>query len=215
MWQKLQRLLDRLESRISLWQLLRGSGVLTAGVLSGIFSAGVQLLDRFGPFGWWVAFLIGCVLAAFAMWLVGSFRLKFATAAAMNKWQARVDAINPVAPEFHKQRVRLSDLTHPVTNSIEDKKLTDCDILGPANVALVSHVELNGVNFLACDFVVLRLKRRVYNVIKLNNVKIRGGTMSMVTLFIPPDMVDDLAKAPGFKFATLTGNAIIDADDDE
>jgi len=80
MWEKIQKFVDRVESRIALWQIIQGGGVLGSGLISGWLSSGIAEIDQFGAFGWWTAFLVGSVLASLVLVLYGSFKVKYAEA---------------------------------------------------------------------------------------------------------------------------------------
>jgi hypothetical protein len=63
MWGKIQKLFDRVERRITLVVTLGGSGVM--GVITGWLSTGVDWINQFGWFGWWLAFMVGALLTAY------------------------------------------------------------------------------------------------------------------------------------------------------
>ena len=121
--------------------------------------------------------------------------------------------MNPLAPEFTRQRIRLADIAHPVTNRIRNKRFVDCDLLGPATIVLSSTrpsgFQMNGTGLGNCDIVVTTQRPFINNVIVLEDVHIIGGDILKCTVYIHPSMVD-LFDLPGANFVTLTGRPDID-----
>lgn len=60
MWERIQKLIDRIESRLALYLAIGGSSVM--GVITGWLSSGVEWINQFGAFGWWVSGLVGFIL---------------------------------------------------------------------------------------------------------------------------------------------------------
>ena len=135
MLEKIQKFLDRFESRASLiFMLSQGGGVLVIGGLSAYFASISNWLDVYGPIGWWFAALTAILLSVFIVYIISVIRLKFTLASANSKWKKDVDYINPLDNEFTKRRINFIDLVHPVHRSISGKKFTDCELIGPARV---------------------------------------------------------------------------------
>jgi hypothetical protein len=213
MWEKLQKFLDRAESRYSLWQAFKAASILgSGGALSGILSSTVAQISRYGWFGWWSAFLVGCVLTASAMALFATFKLRLAQAGIVNKWKDQVDSVNPLDSEFFKKRIKLLDLTHPLTRKITHKRFTDCQLVGPANLLIMSNNTLSHISFQNCDYIVTKRELFLYNAIGLDHVTVIGGEIIDATIFLHPDALG-LMEQSGQKiyYPTLTGNAEIDS----
>lgn len=213
MWEKLQKLFDRVESRIALWQLARGTGIVSVGAMSGWFSSSVEWINAFGPFGWLMASLMGALLASIVIAVFAFSRQKFAEARLLNRdeKQRPPDAINPLNYEFHRQRISLQDLKHPVTGQISGKSFTDCELLGPANILIWQNCNLTGVGFGNCDFVLTKQKSFLRNVIPLRDVSVRGGDIINATIFVHPDTFAEVRKMPGITFVNQTGDEEIDS----
>lgn len=208
MWEKIQKLVDRIESRVALWQLVRGTGVVTVGVFSGWFAAGVDWIASFGVYGWFTAALLGALLAAAIVALIGYARNKFAEARLLNKRSddKALDAVNPLDGEFHRKRISLQSLVHPVSGKIANKQFTDCELIGPANIVMWSHCNFSGTGFINCDFILTKDDAEVRNVIPLENVTIRGGEIMKATIFVHPSTYPLLQNVSGITFVNHTPN---------
>lgn len=186
------------------WLLAIGSGIMTgwAASVSNIF-------PQHAPFSWMMAGLLGAFIAAAIAFLIGLFRVQLVKAAAVAKWSEQVDTLNPLDAEFHKKRIKISDLVHPDGNYIEEKKFTDCELLGPCNIIFYQNATIMHCGFIGCDIVVARDDAQMATAIALRNVQIIGGTLWKCTIIVPRK---DLAlfKALGARFVTLTGDPSID-----
>ncbi len=169
-------------------------------------------MAAWGPLGVGAAGLFAAavvwVCLAWAASLRASAQRHRAEASAIEKWKERVDAINPLLPEFNRQRIRVADLAHPIAQSIADKRLIDCELIGPANLALLGG-HFQGVVFMNCDIVVARLGIPVRNAVAVRNVTMIGGAIWNCTLLLRP------AEIPAFVamnavFLSLTGRPEID-----
>lgn len=214
-WQ--QRIL-RIEPGVSLGQWVydritnNWASLLTLIGASGMsFLAAITEWTRaYGPFG--IA-AIG-VFFALLIWFVAVWARKALAAAAVYRaeraaidgWKTNIDSINPLATDFHTQRIRIIDLVHPITKRVANKRFVECELVGPANILFEANMELSGVAFANCDTVVVRNAEAVhlYNVYAFNNVKIFGGMIGNCTLYIPQMLVPQF-DSMGAEFLTFTG----------
>lgn len=159
-----------------------------------------------GPFGIGAAGLVSAMLTWVCLAIIASFRAKArlseAHRAAIEKWKDRVDDVNPLLPEFHTKRLRLSDLASPINRAIESKRFIDCELLGPANLIL-SDVEFDGVLFEGCDAVAVKHMTPIHNAIHLQSIKMIGGKIWNCTLLIPLKEVSKFTAMP-VTFVSLT-----------
>jgi hypothetical protein len=189
MFANLNRILDRLESRIALWEIARGSLVVGAGGMTGWLSTGVDWINQFGWFGWWAAFLVGCFLSAAALALLSVFRYYWVRGRAMDRWSITTSDINPLDDTFHKRRIKIVDLIDPADNAISGKTFTDCDLVGPANIVLLGGSSYSHVGFVSCDVVPTRRKTSILNAVKIQNISVVRGRFVGVTIFVPPPTI--------------------------
>lgn len=138
-------------------------------------------------------------------------RVRREEAFALQKWKDQVDTINPLAATFNNQRIKISDLAHPVSNSISGKRFTDCELIGPSNLVFLGSGEVIGVTFSNCDIVVLKSgKINLHNAIRFDNNRLYGGHIWNCTLIIPPSMMQ-IIKDMGASAITLTGDQELDS----
>jgi hypothetical protein len=186
--------------------------VFIAGGGMTYLAAITDWMKAWGPFGIGAsalgAMIVVWVGLAWASSLRATAQLRRAGTSALEKWKERVDTVNPLAPEFHTKRLRVEDIAHPIDRSISDKRLIDCELIGPANLLFLG-VDLKGVAFHQCDTVVVKIKTPLNNGIALRNITMIGGSFWNCTLLIPPQMVDTFAKM-GAVFVSPTGVPEID-----
>lgn len=210
MWGKIQKLLDRVEARIALWQIIQGSGILGAATLTAVLSGTVSWIAQYGAFGWWVSFLCGCVLAAAACSLFALFRLRLVQARATAEWKDAVTSVNPLDKEFHKIRVDLNDLKPPYEPFIRGKRFIDCEIIFRSNLMIRDHVHFTNMAFIGCDVIVYHPPQRINNITYVGSCEFVGGKLIGATIYIDPTLVSEFKKM-GANFVALTGDEEIDS----
>jgi hypothetical protein len=212
MRKKLGDILDIIESRWSLAVLVSGTGVLT--FITAWFARQAEWLNRYGNLGWWGATLIGFFVAAWAFVGIGWVRYIWAKASATLKWRDAVASLNPLDPEFTRQRIRISDLANPFTSRVSNKRFVDCELLGPANV-VVHNADpvrgIRGVTFVSCDIVAVRQNISIQNVVVFENIDMIGGAFYRCTIFVSPPMLPQILIMEKSFSISLTGNAEWDA----
>lgn len=210
MWPYLQKILDRLESRLSLILIIAGTGIFS-GITTYLASGVAALSEKLGYFGLWLFFSV-CILlcfSAFALFAWAQSRLAMANAT--RKWTTEVDFINPLNSEFSRKRINITKMPHPSINTLMKKKFIECEIIGPAAVFLGNNTTLLSTTFIDCDFAVTKLRPHLSNAIILQDVTILGGSISGVIFFIHPAGLHVLDKDIRPRYATLTGDPEIDA----
>ncbi|WP_072372688.1 hypothetical protein [Hyphomicrobium sp. NDB2Meth4] len=192
------------------WDRL-GAAFLAGGGMSYLASI-TDWMVAWGPLGVGAAGLSAALTVWVGLALASSLRAKAkirqAEAAAIDKWKQEVDSINPLAAEFHTKRIRVEDLAHPIDRSISDKRLIDCELIGPANLVLLDN-DFKDMRFYQCDTVVVRANMPINNAIALRRVKMIGGSLWNCTLLIPPQAVKTFADM-GAVFTSPTGVPEID-----
>lgn len=182
------------------------------GGMSYLASA-TEWLQPWGPVGYGA---IG-IMTALVLWIGISFaqnlranaNLRRVEASAIEKWKDIVDVINPMHSEFNKKRIKISDLVHPVTGTISQKRFIDCELIGPAVIAF-RNIEASRGSFLGCDLVMLKpVGAHLNNIVILDDIVLVGGAVYNCTIYITPDMVDVFVRMGG-SFVSLTGNIELD-----
>lgn len=204
MWARIQRLLDRIESRVALWTALaQGLPVMSVGFISGWLSTGVEWINQFGWFGWWAAALTGALVAALILLFMALLRQSWIKASAIRSWsQNKGDAINPLDREFIRRRINLLDLVSPINNAIIGKRFIDCELLGPANL-LMSRSTITDNSFARHDIVLMDTNSRVSNAILLEDCVITGCMLNQLTLLIWDSAVPHSLLDPSANWITV------------
>ncbi len=129
-------------------------------------------------------------MAVAVLFVMAAAKYMWVLAGATIKWQEQVSSINPLDTEFTKQRIKIQDLAHPINKEIRNKKFTDCELIGPANV-LFQDAVVHDPAFRDCEVVVFRegIQMHSNNLIVFIQPNITRGTISNCTIYISPNLV--------------------------
>jgi hypothetical protein len=166
--------------------------------------AGIGLLVIF-------TILLVNLLLSQAQALRAKAREKNALATASAAWVESTDGINPLDAHFQKKRIRIEDIAHPLGRHVTGKKFSECQLVGPANVAFIRNCTLIGMSFGNCDMILTKKAMQIYNVIPFFDCSLLGGELINATIYVHPDMLDQLKTTPGLKFVNLTGDPDLDS----
>ena len=210
MWERLQKLLDRIESRYALgFALYQGVPVLGAGAVSGWLSNGVDWINQFGWFGWWSAFLVGSLVAALIFAALALAKAKLATAKAIAKWRSDVADVNPLDEQFSRVRIDIAKIANPVTRRITGKSFSGCEVIGPANIAVRAQNVIHNPQFIDCDIVVCRPDRPLHSVTWVDECSFIQTKFFNCTIFVLQPLAMQLYQH-GAPIASFSGVPEID-----
>lgn len=110
----------------------------TAGAaLIGSLAKATGWISAYGPIAWGALGLLA-FLIIYSVLIWGRSRLassrKDRAAAMIAERAAEHSTVNPLAPDFRHQRIRLTDLYTPYGHPVEDRTFRGCDLVGPAVV---------------------------------------------------------------------------------
>ena len=173
----------------NIWSLISGLGVISMAGLTAWAAWAGDLFAQYAPFSWVAAGILGGLAVALTMLAAAFARLQWAQARATNKWQEAVSGVNPLKETFQGERIRIADLVSPIDSSIEGKTFIDCELIGPANMIVIStgkgKASISGSSFAATDWVLVDEGTNVHNAIALIDCTILRGTLYRVTLLVP------------------------------
>lgn len=155
--------------------------------------------------------LLANLLLSQAQAMRAKARERNALATASTSWIANSDAVNPLDAHFQKKRISVQDLAHPLGKHVADKKFSECQLVGPANIAFVENCNLIGIRFGNCDMILTKDVTNIFNVIPFHNCSILGGEILNATIFVHPNMLSEIKKTPGLYFVNLTGDPELDS----
>jgi len=95
-----------------------------------------ELFADYAPFSWVGMGLLGFLMMAASLALIGVMRSRFQLVALRNK-VAVADFVDPMAKTFERKRIHIRDLQPPLQGHITNKVFIDCDLIGPANIVFV------------------------------------------------------------------------------
>jgi hypothetical protein len=143
-------------------------GVHTAVWLYGVtgFAAVMAYLayitdwvSSYGPVGWGAIGVVTFLVLAFALYLYGRYQVE-AAAAEFTRRKGEAAGANVLSPVHENERINLVDFYHPFYRATENARFENCDLMGPAWVAI------DGCNFLhdlfsECELVIVRSDRPI------------------------------------------------------
>jgi hypothetical protein len=136
-----------------------------------------------GPLGWVLIAIIAMLIfnIALLLWGVAADKrlLRHFTRA---KIEAK--ALNIMAPSHDFQRLNVSDFYHPQFLPTQNVRFTDCELLGPANLALQGNSHVDGVIFVDCDVIIVRPDRPIRGAVVFSNPTILRGRLVRITFLM-------------------------------
>lgn len=124
--------------------------------------------------------------------LISFFRYKLTEAKAIKNCNEKTNDINPIDKEFRKVRRKLLDLVFPIDGYIENKKLLDCKIIGPANFYFFNGSNIFGSAFNKLDLVLCKDDAKIHNMISISNCQFVNCKFHRVTFFLSHSNVDEM-----------------------
>jgi len=149
------------------------------------FARASAFLQPYGPVAWGGVGIACAVLLSFAyrLWSV-AYRSWVTTRFEVRR--AETTAVNPLAGQFSKQRLRLADFFHPFFQPTSGAKFEDCELLGPAAVWIVAAQLLNS-GFYDCEVVIVKEGANVRGVTAFVNCIFDRCKFFSVTFFLTKD----------------------------
>lgn len=129
--ERIGRLLNTLESRLSLWNLLGGGSLMASFGLPAWAVEAAGLFQQYSPLSWVVAGFAGVAVwvALYVAWQWGFYwRVRARFNAAMLE---RGSVLNPMKQLFTDERIFINDLVLPSYPIIHGKTFVNCDLIGP------------------------------------------------------------------------------------
>lgn len=192
----------------SLWSVVSTVGTISVGGLTAWAAAATNWLDKYAPFSWVAAGILGALFTVLIFVCASYARFKWVHASAVNKWKEAVSTINPLEDTFRNQRIKLSDLVSPGRPEIIGKTFIDCELVGPANLGITATSPgaggFSGVTFFECDWIVIKERVPVRNAILLRDCTFVRGTIFYATFLLPPGTAQHVLQAMGPGIPWLT-----------
>jgi hypothetical protein len=134
MFKKIQTIINNLGSHATLWQFAAGA-VVSSGI-AGWASHATESLKLYQPLSWVAAALLGGLIwmLAYAAW--SRARLWVINGTINQNFYKSDDRINPMEITFREKRINIADLASPIEPFVKGKTFIDCELIGPANIAL-------------------------------------------------------------------------------
>ncbi len=183
---------------------------MSAGAFTAWLASGVQWVNQFGWFGWWIAGLLGVLLALYIAIGIAWLRNAWIKGRLMQKWGQTVEAINPLDQEFTRKRVNPEDIANPISKRLIKKRFIDCEVMGPANIIFSVANNINECNFYNCDIIVAKKNAHIINVLVFEGSSVIDCDFWNCTIYIEKIMAHTFSGIMNKDFVTLTGYPEID-----
>lgn len=182
--QKLDRLFNKLEWRWSL--LVQMVTAVSSFALPAWAVKTTTIFIEYSPFSWVAAGFGGLIASAIVYALYGYARSKIVKAKYDNNLYQRTGFVDPMAKTFENKRIFIADFVLPSDPFITDKTFINCEIIGPANLFLRGHYQVNEQQLPICDAVALNGDRRFFNGVTVENCTFRKCSFKRITLMMLP-----------------------------
>ena len=179
-----------LVSRIAkaIWTNIGTIVLLTAWAFCAILFAwavdAAGLLRSYAPISWVAAGFVGAGLAA-GIWHLGvSAHRQMVRTRYDSKLLARGGGVDPLAKTFENKRIYLNEFALPSKPTIESKTFIDCEIIGPANIVLISGNSVTDHRLPVCDALVIADGAEPSNGYSFRNCTFKGCSFVRITLMV-------------------------------
>lgn len=164
-------------------------GTTATSAITGWATSATKLLEEYAPLAW-----IGGAVLGGTVFLIGAAALSYARVNAarleyFNDQKKAPDSINPLEETFNKKRINVQSLRSQFNEPVEGKTFVDCELCGPAVIALLGNVSMSGVGIGNCEFVRVRNGAAIYNAIPFQNLTVNRGKMRGLTILVPEGAV--------------------------
>jgi hypothetical protein len=182
--------LNALESRWSLWNLIKGVfAMISAGLPAWAVNA-MDVFDQYRPLSWVLAGFAGI-----AVWVVLNCLWQWAKRVSINaKYDARMlergDRVNPLDMTFEGKRIFVSDFVLPSHRLIQGKTFINCDIIGPACLYFNSNNQATNIRFPIVDGIWLHPSAKFNSAILLYDCIFRRCSFQGITIFASAENYD-------------------------
>lgn len=193
--------LGRIADGFAVWPLIP---VSVTSLAFGYASTALAVVKSYGLFGWLSVALLVFLVLSLALLAIGSARYQMALAKATVRWSEVLDNVNPLENEFTRKRIKLADFVNPTTSLIKGKTFTDCELVGPGVIVSAGTTNMYGAGFRNCNFLAIRDDRPVAGAIFLDDVRITGGFLENLTIFMQPQVVQGMRNS-NMPFLNMTG----------
>lgn len=187
----INRLLDRLESRLSLIVLLGGN--LAVGSIAGYSASLTSWMSSWGPAGWLSFGLLAMLVFSSALLLWGMFQESRSRRALNQKRLEQPTRINILKESFDKEIIHTEDIWSFQKPLIKGKRFHNCRFVGPMVVIFLDNITVNGMFASACNFIEVG-ESTVYGVIALQDCILTECEFDCVTFLVQQDMLGKLQQ---------------------
>lgn len=194
MIERINKLLDRLESRWALLLLLAGNVSITG---FGAFLASItEWAILLGPLGWLFAGL-GSALVFSTMLYVSALFSEARSRRELNKKRAEKSThINILEDHFEGEIIHVHDLWSFQHQLLEGKRFHKCRFVGPMVIAFLDDVSAVGISANHCNFIEIGTSL-VYGVVGFKRCFLTDCEYDSVTFLVNENMRQQLETASG------------------
>lgn len=197
MFEYLNRLLDRLESRWSLYVLVSGNVLITGG--GAYVAALTDWMVGWGPFGWLAAGLGSALVFTLSLYLWAIFSEARSRRAINLKRAEASTRINILDDQFEGEIIHVHDLWSFQHQKLEGKRFHRCRFVGPMVIAFLDNVTADGIHINDCNFIEIGDRGYVTGVVGLQKCILTECEYDNVTFLVHRGVRKALDEASGGK----------------
>jgi hypothetical protein len=116
-------------------------------------------ISAYGPAAWGGVGILTILILSFTYFLYANARMKLSSAEYQRR-KGEIYGTNVLSPVHENERISLADFYHPFFRPTENARFENCDLMGPALVAVNGCNFLHG-SFIDCEIVIAREDRPV------------------------------------------------------
>lgn len=211
MWRDIYKSISAFERPVN-WLILLFGGSLYAltGTFLKFIGEKTTWVSNTGPYGIFLFVTIGLLLITVLFMAAVHLRFLLFKTKISKIWIEGADSVNPIDREFHRKRIRISDIAHPLTSYIANKRFIDFEI----NVPVILHISPNnnllGNLFTNCDIVYVRKDRMINTAIIVDGNEFTRCQWYKCTIYVDEDSSAWFKAIPRINFISLTGDSNYD-----
>lgn len=153
-----------------------------------------DLVQPYAPLIYGVAALLGALVVALSLALFGLYRSYMGDADFRKASASDVKSVNYLEEYFNKIAVRINDF-EPLFGPYQGKKFTDCDIIGPAIIALSGQFHFKDTHWARTDVIVINDEPpKINNAIVFDNTSFVRCRFYSITILVVKNDVPKFSK---------------------
>jgi hypothetical protein len=185
----------------SMWDAFVDFLIAKAGTILPLLFAAVMAylaavskwLNAYGPVAWGAVGITTFLVVAVSWWIVVQAQARYVQTRFAKKHEEST-GINPLDDHFTRQRINLVDFFHPFYKPTRLAKFQDCELFGPAVIALTGKSTLHTGEFNGCEVVIIKPEVTVVGATVFENCTFERCKFFRVTFLLSKDQYRSMTE---------------------